>query len=476
MQAQVGHIAFGPFYLDIESPRLLRDKSEVDLRPQALHALRVLLQNTGRCVDYTEMIREAWHGISVSRHTVAVTVGEVKKALREYGSWIGYHPKFGYRFDLPKSEDLIRNGWHCWQRHTQEGFEKGLERFEEAARDHSTDFRAFEGISRCYLMLGSFSMRSPLEMYPAFLEAHAHAVSLVGLTPELRADRAQGLQIFERKFALAESELLQARHESPAEVRVLIRLAVLYAVMKRFDEAFECLNEAYEADSLWPILPCAEVMTLCYRGDFDRALACGKKAIDLHPYLPMGRSHYAQALEFTGRLDEALVEYRRAWVMSPDLPRLRAEEGRCLALIGRTAEAAAIFDELDRMRETVYVDAYFMALLRDAMGMRDEAMAELARAMEENSCYLFMLDADPRMQPLRAAPGFARLRDTVYRDVNFGAGAPRSENPSSPRDLHREYEKDLKLRQPVRQHDRIRVPQHAVHEPKSHAGPEQNKH
>jgi tetratricopeptide (TPR) repeat protein len=418
MQAHVGRIAFGPFYLDNEAPRLLRDRVELELRPQALHALKALLQSSGRCVDYEEMIRQAWHGISVSRHTVAVTIGEVKKALREYGSWISYHPKFGYRLDVPKSEDLIRNGWHCWHRHTLEGFEKALSRFEEASHDHSTDFRAFEGISRCYLMLGSFSMRPPLEMYPMFLEAHAHTVSLIGLTPELRADRAQGLKIFERKFAQAEAELLLAQRDDPGIIGVHLRLAVLYAVVKRFDEAIDCLTAAYDADSLWPILPSAEIMIRCYRGEYDRAILCGKKALDLHPYLPMGRSHYAQALEFAGRVEEALVEYRRAYIMSPDLPRLRAEEGRCLALTGHKAEALAVLAELERLRQIVYVDAYFMALLQDALGRPDDAMQELERAVEENSCNLFMMDVDPRMYSLSGSPAFLCLRNRVYRDAD----------------------------------------------------------
>lgn len=424
MQAQVGQISFGPFYLDTEAPRLLRDRVELELRPQALHALRTLVLNSGRCVDYDEMIREAWHGISVSRHTVAVTVGEVKKALREYGSWISYHPKFGYRIDVPKSEDLIRNGWHCWQRHTREGFEKALSRFEQAARDHSTDFRAFEGISRCYIMLGTFAMRPPLEMYPAFLEAHAHTVSLIGLTPELRADRAQGLKVFERKFAQAETELIIARRENPSAIGVHIRLSMLCAVRRRFDEALDILSDAYAADSLWPILPCAEVMIHSFRGDFHRALACSRKALDLHPYLPMGRSHYAQALEFAGRLEEALVEYRHACVMSPDLPLLRAEEARCLAIAGYKAEAAAILNELEVLRRKEYVDAYFMALLQDALGRRDEALRELERAIEENSAKLFMLDVDPRIESLSGTAAYSKLRNRVFRDVDEPACNP----------------------------------------------------
>lgn len=93
----VGQLTFGPFSLDVSTTRLLRDGVEVELRPQAFQALWILLQNGGRPVDYEQMIRDAWDGILVSRHTVAVTVGEVKKALREYGSWITCQPGLGYR-------------------------------------------------------------------------------------------------------------------------------------------------------------------------------------------------------------------------------------------------------------------------------------------------------------------------------------------------------------------------------------------
>ena len=417
MRASVGQMAFGPFCLDTEAPRLLRDGVELEIRPQALHALRVLVQSSGRCVDYTEMIGEAWQGISVSRHTVAVTVGEVKKALKEFGGWISYHPKLGYRLDVPQSEDLIRNGWHHWQRHTREGFDKALCCFHKAAQDSSTDFRAFEGISRCYLMLGTFSMQPPREMYAAFLEAHKRAVELTGLTPELRGDRAQGLHLFELKFAEAEAELLQAREENPRTAGVYIRLAVLYATMKRFDEALEALRHAYAVDGLWPILPAAEILTRCCRGEFDAAVDCGKKAIDLHPYLALGRAHYAQALDLAGRFEEALDEYRLACVMSPDMARLRAEEGRCLARHGRKTEAMAILAELEDRRRTEYVDAYFMAFLYDGLGRTEDAFGELERAGAENSTNLFMVDVDPRMDGLRAHPRFARLRNKIFRSL-----------------------------------------------------------
>ena len=78
-------ITIGPFTLDTHSGRMLRDGAEIRLRPQALQALEVLLRHTGRPVSYEQMIAEAWKGTHVSKHTVDVTVGEVKKTLGEYG-------------------------------------------------------------------------------------------------------------------------------------------------------------------------------------------------------------------------------------------------------------------------------------------------------------------------------------------------------------------------------------------------------
>ena len=79
-----GQFAFGPFCLDVATTRLRREGSEVELRPQAFQALWVLLQNAGKPVDYEQMIREAWDGVLVSRHTVAVTVGIIRVAGQVY--------------------------------------------------------------------------------------------------------------------------------------------------------------------------------------------------------------------------------------------------------------------------------------------------------------------------------------------------------------------------------------------------------
>ena len=407
-------ITFGPFRLDTTTTTLLRDSRELELRPQAFHALRALIHNRGRYVGYAQMINQAWDGNLVSKHTVAVTIGEVKKILGEFGVWISYRPKLGYRLDVPHSDDLVKQGWHFWTRRTREGFEKALDCFQQSAVENPSDFRAFEGISLCYLLLGKYGMRPPREMYNGFLQAHRRAVELCGLTPERRADRAHGLHLFEHKIDEAETELLQAQVESPDSPEVYVRLTMLYITQGRLDDALNILLRARSTHSLWPTVPACEIQIRFFRREFESAVACGKKALELHPYLYLGHLFYGEALEYSGKTAPALEQYRLAVIMSPDLPWLQAVEAACLARHGRRKEATAILASLAQARKTQYVDAYFMAVLMDALGDRDLAFQELERAYHEKSAALFAVGIDPRLDNLRDDPRFALLFSRVF--------------------------------------------------------------
>ncbi len=410
-------IAFGPFRLDTDASCLVRGAVQIDLRPQALHVLRALVQNSGRCMSYEALIRDAWYGTWVSRHTVAVTVNEVQKALQDYGAWIKYFPNLGYRFEIPHSSELMRSGWHHWLRHTPEGFEKALTCFRRALDSGGPAFQAYEGISRCYLMLGMFAMRQPREMYAEFTKNHNRAVAAGGVTPELRGDLAQGLHFFELRFLDAEAELRKAEKENPGLAGTYIRLTVLYTCLRRFDAALEALRLAYARDSLSPILPACETMLHCCMGNPDTAAARGKKAIDLHPYVALGRSYYAQALERLGKPGEAVAQYRMAITISPDLLRLRAEEAHCLARMGRHREARVRLEELLERARSEFVDSCTLAPVYLALGETGEALRLLEDSFEAGSPHLSFLDVDYRLDPLRRSPRFTRIRNCVFREL-----------------------------------------------------------
>ena len=406
----MAEFTFGPFALSTHSSRLTRDGVEVRLRPRAFQALRVLLQHQGDLVDHDTMIEQAWEGTHVSRHTVDVTIAEVRRKLGEYGDWLIQRPKMGYALKVPMSNEFVREGWHFWTQRTRTGFERAIDCFTRATAEAPSDFRAYEGLSAAYLALAFFGMRSPLQMYPRFLEAHEHAVALSGLRPELRCNRAFGLFVFEHRPADAEAEFRRTLDEKPSLASTYVRLGLLHGSMGRFDQALEILDRGKQVDPLLPTLAASEVLVRCWQRDFDGAVALGRRHIELHPYVQIVRVNYAAALRFAGRPREAIAQYHIASIVSPDVPWLRALEGACQAELGRRSDARAMVEGLDALRRSEYVDAYYMAALRLALGQRREALIELDRASAENSGRIYSLDVDPTFDALRSASKFRRMR------------------------------------------------------------------
>jgi tetratricopeptide (TPR) repeat protein len=180
--------------------------------------------------------------------------------------------------------------------------------------------------------------------------------------------------------------------------------------LRRYDEALDVIARGYRADPLLPMLPVMESAVRFFRREYALAIEVGAKIVELHPYLQVGRAIYARALEYSGRPSEALDQYRRGSMMSPDLPWLRALEGACLAHLGRFDEAKAILDAVMELRRTEYVDAFFMALLRIALDQREDAFAEIERAVDENSAWLYSIGADPKLDYFADDARFQRLR------------------------------------------------------------------
>ncbi|HTA44322.1 MAG TPA: winged helix-turn-helix domain-containing protein [Bryobacteraceae bacterium] len=407
-------VAIGPFQVDLVRGRLLRDGIEREIRPQAWRALKVLVQSQGELVEYNHLIREAWD-VHVSKHTVASTINEIKRVLEEYGSWIICRPKAGYRLELHRSDDLIRRGWHYRNQYTRLGFENALCCFRKAAADDSFDFRPFEATANIYLLLAGFLMRAPAEMCDSFREAHAKSALLCGLTPTIRLDRAFAFFIFERKLKEAEAELLALQSEMPRCVHIYVRLALIQLASGRIAAARSFLPFARACDPLAPELAFLEIVIHLFSREFEPAMACGRRAVELHPGSQIARAFYAEALDFAGDISAAQEQYRLAASISADATWIHADRARSLAIHGSIREAASIFDQLERRRATDYVDAYHMALLLDALGRREEALAEVARAWQENSYALLFSTLDAKAESLRSDPTFERLRKRMVR-------------------------------------------------------------
>ena len=70
---------------------------------------------------------------------------------------------------------------------------------------------------------------------------------------------------------------------------------------------------------------------------------------------------------------------------------------------------------LEQLRRSEYVDAYYMAVFRSALGHRQQAFVELERACAENAAPLYAMNVDPKLDALRGDGRVATLFASLYK-------------------------------------------------------------
>lgn len=129
--------AFGPFIVDVDSRRLLRDGQIIPLAPKAFDTLLALVENSGRVMEKSELLRLIWPDTFVEEINLTVHISALRKAIgesRDEQQYIETIPKRGYRFIAPVSKSMGKaNGNRVSNGSAQENaFEAG----DEAAASH----------------------------------------------------------------------------------------------------------------------------------------------------------------------------------------------------------------------------------------------------------------------------------------------------------------------------------------------------
>jgi DNA-binding winged helix-turn-helix (wHTH) protein/TolB-like protein len=92
---------FGPFRLDAEKHRLMKNGEPVPLSPKSAEALLVLVQNAGKLLERETLMQAVWADTFVEDANLTVAISHLRKALAQNGETTEYIetiPRVGYRF------------------------------------------------------------------------------------------------------------------------------------------------------------------------------------------------------------------------------------------------------------------------------------------------------------------------------------------------------------------------------------------
>jgi Flp pilus assembly protein TadD len=109
----------------------------------------------------------------------------------------------------------------------------------------------------------------------------------------------------------------------------------------------------------------------------------------------------------------APAAYEEAVRLSPGEPLAVAFLAHALALADRADDARRRLAELIEVRARRYVSAYDLAVVHAGLGEVDAAVDRLERGHQERTHWMALLGVDPRLDPLRSNPRFARLLEAM---------------------------------------------------------------
>jgi Flp pilus assembly protein TadD len=226
---------------------------------------------------------------------------------------------------------------------------------------------------------------------------------------EAHASLSFSLIWFDWDWAGAEREARRAIALNTNSAHSHFAYAHVLSDLGRHDEAIAQIARARELDPAFLLYRALEGMFFHHAGRNDEALVRLEKTLEFDPHfwithLILGRVYIQQR-----KYPEAIMEFEKAREFSRGNSEAIASIGYTAALAGDKAKARAVLEELKVLSTQHYVPPHNMALVYDALGDQDEALAQLDKACDERDVRVTLLKVDPRWDSLRSNPRFITI-------------------------------------------------------------------
>ena len=267
--------------------------------------------------------------------------------------------------------------------------------------------RAYLGLSQAYGVLGIFGEMPTAEAFPKARAAEQKALEIDDTLGEAHASRCMGLFWSDWDWPAAEKECLRALEINPNSADSHGYYAIVLSNTGRHAEALAQAKLARELNPVDLGISALEGQYLLHAGRPDEALIQLQKTSELEPKFPMSHLFAASAYIEKGMFAEAIAESRKEYELSGrnDIP----FGTYALAKSGKRDEARAALKELLDLSATKYVPPYNIALICNALEMRDDALGWLEKAFEQRDPKMTFLKVEPKWNNLRNEPRFIDL-------------------------------------------------------------------
>jgi DNA-binding winged helix-turn-helix (wHTH) protein/Flp pilus assembly protein TadD len=264
-----------------------------------------------------------------------------------------------------------------------------------------------------FLFAGPFS---PHEIAPKAEAAARKALALDDTLFQAHRTLAQIYTLYHWQWEQGAEELRRAQELGNGRQSVGAALNDSLVREGRFAEAIARAERARDRD---PLSVNTQVQVgSAYRaaGQFERSVAELQRALKMSPGDNRVQSQLGATFVAMGRLDDAIRAFEiAARPAHGHNSRMEAYLGYAYAAAGRSADARSVLKELDAHRTDQYVSWFGVALIHDALGETEPAIAALQRAGDDHAVEFAMNAQYPPFKTIANDPRF----DSVMRKVGL---------------------------------------------------------
>jgi len=319
-----------------------------------------------------------------------------------------------YAVNSEAYQDYLK-GRYWWNKGTEEGFNKGVEYFQQAIAKDPTYAPAYSGLANCYSSLASAGLISSKEGYLRAKDVALKGLELDDTLAEAHTSLALVKTSYDWDWSGAEKEFQRAIELNPSNANAHRLHAEALWEMGRLNEAIAETKGNLEFDpiSLGNNVDLGVEYFLARQ--YDQVIAQERKVLELDP-------NYIEAYYFRGiaylkksMYKEGLADLEKGVAIAPTSEVALTGLGYGYAVTGRRAEAHRVLDKLNELSKQKYVSPIWRVKIYAGLVDKDKAFEWLEKAYEDHSIVsVGYIKTNPMLDPLRSDPRYVDLLRRTY--------------------------------------------------------------
>ncbi|MCK4678256.1 MAG: adenylate/guanylate cyclase domain-containing protein [Bacteroidales bacterium] len=283
--------------------------------------------------------------------------------------------------------NLYLRGRYFSNKHTEDGFIKGIECFEQAINIDKKYALAFVGLAQCYKELSRLSFLTHKEGYPRAKKAVITALELDNSLGEAYATLGSLKMITEWDIYGPEFDFQRALELNPGSMEVYKLYTQYLTWIGKFDRGITIAKRAIELDPLTPFTNFNLGFIFFYAGHWDESINQLNNTLDLDPKFVWSHMYLAYNYVLTGMYDKAITYADNVISIWPTVHRTIpfGFMGWVYSKSGRQDKAQKLLEQLLALNKNDSFDPYCMAVIYSGLNEKDKAFNWLRQAYEAHS-------------------------------------------------------------------------------------------